>query len=372
MTDLNLVEKIKNYASEAQKNGYDQLTVPLCDLFPVLMAAEESQLQGEDITLKKLALDITEHLFDTGSAEEEATTEALALATSKLKPLFVKLTKVQRNNEAFKSAANQNSEIGIKWQQRAESAEAELKRRDDAAPVAWRVLYAGERFYLFEKEHDAAKCHKKLDEFGWLDVRTEALYAAAHASLITSEERDLLRHTQDKLGKALARNSAMAGELERIATAVPMYLYREHNPNNGMKTCWHEISADSIEILKETVDPEAAEILTVYPHPPAEKSSGVEFSFPSRMTPGMMRAVQINSELGAYAAANLLGAYDMFQEFWAEAIKELISKDVKVVKLPNPNAPEYNMELQSLAFTVWFAELEKSLTAADVVYEVLP
>lgn len=40
---------------------------------------------------------------------------------------------------------------------------------------------------------------------------------------------------------------------------------------------------------------------------------------PEEMTPDMMKAVQCNSELGAYAAANLAGAYDLFDEFWKVA-----------------------------------------------------
>ncbi|HEJ0334118.1 TPA: DUF551 domain-containing protein [Klebsiella aerogenes] len=34
-----------------------------------------------------------------------------------------------------------------------------------------------------------------------------------------------------------------------------------------------------------------------------------------------MRAVQLNSELGAYAASNLSGAYDLFAEFWKVACR---------------------------------------------------
>lgn len=41
---------------------------------------------------------------------------------------------------------------------------------------------------------------------------------------------------------------------------------------------------------------------------------------PVDMTPEQMRAVQLNSELGAYAAANLTGAYSLFREFWDVAI----------------------------------------------------
>ncbi|HHU4043635.1 TPA: hypothetical protein ACUB6F_004832 [Citrobacter freundii] len=41
---------------------------------------------------------------------------------------------------------------------------------------------------------------------------------------------------------------------------------------------------------------------------------------PKEMTPEMMRAVQIKSELGGYAASELSGAYDMFAEFWDVAV----------------------------------------------------
>lgn len=41
---------------------------------------------------------------------------------------------------------------------------------------------------------------------------------------------------------------------------------------------------------------------------------------PVEMTPEQMRAVQLNSELGAYTAANLSGAYSLFREFWGVAI----------------------------------------------------
>lgn len=36
---------------------------------------------------------------------------------------------------------------------------------------------------------------------------------------------------------------------------------------------------------------------------------------PKELTPEMMRAVQIRSELGGYATSNLSGAYNMFSEF---------------------------------------------------------
>jgi hypothetical protein len=54
------------------------------------------------------------------------------------------------------------------------------------------------------------------------------------------------------------------------------------------------------------------------------------------MTPEMMRKVQMHSELGAYAASNLVGAYDLFQEFWRVAMSAA----------PQPAQPERH-ELQA-------------------------
>lgn len=51
--------------------------------------------------------------------------------------------------------------------------------------------------------------------------------------------------------------------------------------------------------------------------PPAQPAPVV----PEEMTPEMMRSVQLNSELGAYAASNLSGAYDLFAEFWKVACR---------------------------------------------------
>ncbi|HBZ8162543.1 TPA: DUF550 domain-containing protein [Escherichia coli] len=41
---------------------------------------------------------------------------------------------------------------------------------------------------------------------------------------------------------------------------------------------------------------------------------------PKELTPEMMRAVQIRSELGGYATSNLSGAYNIFSEFWNVAV----------------------------------------------------
>lgn len=52
----------------------------------------------------------------------------------------------------------------------------------------------------------------------------------------------------------------------------------------------------------------------------ANKSPERWVAVPVDMDSEMMRAVQVNSELGAYACANLAGAYSLFREFYDAAI----------------------------------------------------
>ena len=48
-------------------------------------------------------------------------------------------------------------------------------------------------------------------------------------------------------------------------------------------------------------------------------------ALPPEWTPEMSRAVQLYSELGAYAASNLSGAYGLFEEFWNVAHRAAVS-----------------------------------------------
>lgn len=50
---------------------------------------------------------------------------------------------------------------------------------------------------------------------------------------------------------------------------------------------------------------------------------------PVDMPHEMMRAVQVNSELGAYAATNLNGAYSLFREFWDVAVTAAPQQEVE-------------------------------------------
>ncbi|WP_225468638.1 DUF551 domain-containing protein [Escherichia coli] len=77
---------------------------------------------------------------------------------------------------------------------------------------------------------------------------------------------------------------------------------------------WVDVEPDDVASLKANGE----QVMTLYaaprlPHPAP--------FVPEEMTPVMMRAVQLNSELGAYAVSNLSGAYDLFSEFWKVACR---------------------------------------------------
>lgn len=67
----------------------------------------------------------------------------------------------------------------------------------------------------------------------------------------------------------------------------------------------------------------AGECIPLYAVPPLQA-----VTVPDEMTPEMMRAVQLNSELGAYATSNLCGAYSLFDEFWRVACRAAMLKSV--------------------------------------------
>ncbi|EKS7426689.1 hypothetical protein QCK43_001435 [Enterobacter cancerogenus] len=60
--------------------------------------------------------------------------------------------------------------------------------------------------------------------------------------------------------------------------------------------------------------------IALYTAPPAPVLLNGWVLVPVDMPHEMMRAVQVNSELGAYAATNLNGAYSLFREFWDVAV----------------------------------------------------
>lgn len=138
----------------------------------------------KDIDLEKLALDITEHLFDTGSADDEATEEALALVISKLKPLFETVEAAQRErDELIKNHRNHAARLideRGQLRQRAEAAETELKRRDAQKPVWWWMHRSDQSYHeglLINDELDVTKPDN--ENTYW---KKYPLYAAAPAA----------------------------------------------------------------------------------------------------------------------------------------------------------------------------------------------
>ena len=63
-----------------------------------------------------------------------------------------------------------------------------------------------------------------------------------------------------------------------------------------------------------------ADITPLYTAKPVPVTPDGWVMVPKELTPEMMRAVQIRSELGGYATSNLSGAYNMFFEFWNVAV----------------------------------------------------
>lgn len=72
------------------------------------------------------------------------------------------------------------------------------------------------------------------------------------------------------------------------------------------------------QLAAEPIAPNDVREQTAIPQVPVTPDGWV--IVPKELTPEMMRAVQIRSELGGYATSNLSGAYNMFFEFWNVAV----------------------------------------------------
>lgn len=124
----------------------------------------------------------------------------------------------------------------------------------------------------------------------------------------------------------LWRNNAgiTAGETaeddpEHIAAKAILALTAEILANReAQPVAWHFPGSDTesaqLGYDHELDDEQKRNCIALYTAPPAP-------AVPEEMTPEMLRAVQLHSELGAYAAANLSGAYGMFAEFWKVACR---------------------------------------------------
>lgn len=103
---------------------------------------------------------------------------------------------------------------------------------------------------------------------------------------------------------------------------------------------------DLIEVKKAAPQP-----LTTYERAELENYRNAQQVVFGEMTPEMMRAVQLNSELGSYAAENMSGAYALFAEFWrvasnaapqSGAVKDVLPEPIKDTHLNSgPDADDY-------------------------------
>ena len=143
--------------------------------------------------------------------------------------------------------------------------------------------------------------YKIKDEQGQLSINDEYTLQAYEMLLATMDSEPLTLH----MGEAINVFNALTGEQ-----------LSEHVNNAGLGP----MGASNVQVWTskaggrlEFISANGGCTLNIFPQP----APGVQ----DEMTPEMMRAVQLNSELGAYAAANLSGAYDLFTEFWKVACR---------------------------------------------------
>ena len=116
----------------------------------------------------------------------------------------------------------------------------------------------------------------------------------------------------------LARIALASLEAEPVAWKVTFtQIDREYNTFTGMYS-------DKAEVERWVRLHKAcnfrADITPLYTAKPVPVTPDGWVMVPKELTPEMMRAVQIRSELGGHATSNLSGAYNMFSEFWNVAV----------------------------------------------------
>ncbi|EFA3420570.1 hypothetical protein E2K00_20935 [Escherichia coli] len=116
----------------------------------------------------------------------------------------------------------------------------------------------------------------------------------------------------------LARIALASLEAEPVAWKITFtQIDREYNTFTGMYS-------DKAEVERWVRLHKAcnfrADITPLYTAQPVPVIPDGWVMVPKELTPEMMRAVQISSELGGYATSNLSGAYNMFSEFWNVAV----------------------------------------------------
>lgn len=180
-----------------------------------------------------------------------------------------------------------------------------------ALRIALASLEADPVAYIFK--HPAGKLFWSLtDESNKEQADVIPVYAAAPASVVPDNASEPLAYAYKELTPEIMRNHLAVFERYGIA------------PNDSSTTIHAlRIALDGIErsdAMLHGAEPvsQTYKLNELSGNSPETPDGWV--MVPKELTPEMMRAVQIRSELGGYATSNLSGAYNMFSEFWNVAV----------------------------------------------------
>ncbi|EOS2016293.1 DUF551 domain-containing protein [Escherichia coli] len=182
---------------------------------------------------------------------------------------------------------------------------------EELARIALASLEAEPVAYIFK--HPAGKLFWALtDESNKEQADVIPVYAAAPASVVPDNASEPLAYAYKELTPEIMRNHLAVFERYGIA------------PNDSSTTIQAlRIALDGIE-RSDAMLHGAEPVSHTYKLNELSGNSPVTpdgwVMVPKELTPEMMRAVQIRSELGGYATSNLSGAYNMFSEFWNVAV----------------------------------------------------
>lgn len=184
-----------------------------------------------------------------------------------------------------------------------------IERR--AYEIALASLEADPVAYIFK--HPAGKLFWALtDESNKEQADVIPVYAAAPASVVPDNASEPLAYAYKELTPEIMRNHLAVFERYGIA------------PNDSSTTI------QALRIALDGIERSDAMLHGAKPVSQTYKLNKLSGNYPvtpdgwvmvpKELTPEMMRAVQIRSELGGYATSNLSGAYNMFSEFWNVAV----------------------------------------------------
>ncbi|ELL3255561.1 DUF551 domain-containing protein [Escherichia coli] len=182
---------------------------------------------------------------------------------------------------------------------------------EELARIALTSLEAEPVAYIFK--HPAGKLFWALtDESNKEQADVIPVYAAAPASVVPDNASESLAYAYKELTPEIMRNHLAVFERYGIA------------PNDISTTIQAlRIALDGIErsdAMLHGAEPVSQTCKLNEPSGNSPVTPDGWVMVPKELTPEMMRAVQIRSELGGYATSNLSGAYNMFSEFWNVAV----------------------------------------------------